>query len=310
MDIEQLNRDHGIPEHVKFVVGSGGFPFIMIDNAKASALVSIYGGQVLSYQPANQQNLMFLSEAAYYEAGKGIKGGAPICWPWFGPDPEKQSRGVHGFVRNRFWDVLGAQTTPDGDNKITLGLTETPETRAIWPHSFHLSLEITVGNTLNLELVTRNTDSAPLSITQALHTYFKVGQIDEVTILGLEGVKYLDKVEHYIQKVQAGAITIDAEVDRIYEGVPGDLVIDDIALDRRIRVRSSGSKTAVVWNPWAKIAAEMGDLKGDDYRRFVCVETANAGSEVVEVSPGSEYRLAANYRIERDMPELKLKPAA
>jgi glucose-6-phosphate 1-epimerase len=310
MDIGQLNRDHGIAEHVKFVLGAGGLPFIMVDNAKASALVSIYGGQVLSFQPANEQNLMFLSEASYYEAGKGIKGGTPICWPWFGPDPEKQGRGVHGFARNRFWNVLGTQTTANGDNKITLALTDTPETRTIWPRSFYLSLEITIGNTLNLELVTHNTDSAPLSITQALHTYFKVGNINEVTVLGLEGVEYLDKVDNYAQKLQTGAITIDGEVDRIYQGVPSDLVIDDIALDRRIRIKSSGSKTSVVWNPWKKIAAEMGDLKDDDYQRFVCVETANAGSEVIEMVPGSEYRLAANYRIERDTPELRLKPAA
>jgi glucose-6-phosphate 1-epimerase len=259
----------------------------------------------LSFQPANEQNLMFLSEAAYYETGKGIKGGAPICWPWFGPDPEQQGRPVHGFVRNRLWNVIKTETTGNGDSKVTLGLSDTAETRTIWPHSFNLDIEVTVGESLNLELITRNKDTAPFSITQALHTYFKVGHIDQVSILGLEGVEYLDKVDNYAQKTQAGAVMINSEVDRIYQDVQKELVIDDIAYDRRIRIRASDSRTAVVWNPWAK---KMDDLKNDDYERFVCVETANAGSEVVEIAPGDECRVVANYLIERYIPELK--PAA
>jgi glucose-6-phosphate 1-epimerase len=308
MNIEELNKNHGIEGQVKFMEGAGGFPFIMVDNAKGGAVISVYGGQVLSFQPANEQNLMFLSEAAYYEAGKGIKGGAPICWPWFGPDPEQQGRPVHGFARDRFWNVIKTEATGNGDSKVTLGLTDTAETRAIWPHSFNLDLEVTVGESLNLELITRNKDTVPFSITQALHTYFKVRHIDQVTILGLEGVAYLDKVDNYAQKTQAGAITINSEVDRIYQDVQKELVIDDIAYDRRIRIRASDSRTAVVWNPWAKISAQMGDLKDDDYEHFVCVETANAGSEVVEIAPGGECRVAANYLIERNIPELK--PAA
>ena len=308
MNIEELNKNHGIKGQVKFMEGAGGFPFIMVDNARGSAVISVYGGQVLSFQPANEQNLMFLSEAAYYETGKGIKGGAPICWPWFGPDPEQQGRPVHGFVRNRLWNVVKTEATGNGDSKVKLGLTDTAETRAIWPHAFDLDLEVTVGESLNLELITRNKDTSPFSITQALHTYFKVGHIDQVTILGLEGVAYLDKVDNYAQKTQAGAITINSEVDRIYQNVQKELVIDDIAYDRRIRIRASDSRTAVVWNPWAKISAQMGDLKDDDYEHFVCVETANAGSEVVKIVPGGEYRVAANYLIERRI--LELKPAA
>jgi glucose-6-phosphate 1-epimerase len=305
MNIEQLNIDFGIADHIKFIEGAGGFPFIKVDNEKASAVISIYAGQVLSYQSANEpHNLMFLSEAAYYQAGKGIKGGVPICWPWFGPDPEQRGRPAHGFVRTRFWNVTKTGINPDGDCKVTLGLTDSPETRAIWPHLFDLSLEITVGESLNLELVTRNRSAQPVSITQALHTYFKVGDIGQVAIFGLEGAEYVDKTDNGVVKVQAGAITIDREVDRIYRNAKRTLLIEDAALDRRIRIASHGSKTAVVWNPWVKISAEMGDLEDDDYKRFVCVETANADLDVVEVPAGEEYRLAASYHIERDLAEV------
>lgn len=304
MNIEQLNNDHGIRDQLKFIEGGGGLPFIQVDNAKASAVISVYAGQVLSFQPANEpHNLMFLSEAAYYQAGKAIKGGVPVCWPWFGPDPEQRGRPAHGFVRNRLWNVMQTEVKA-GDTRITLGLADSPETQAIWPHSFALALEITIGDSLNLELVTRNTGNERFSITQAFHTYFRVGEIGKVVVLGLEDTNYIDKTDSGVQKRQKGAITINAEVDRIYRNAPNELIIDDTALVRRIRIASQGSKTAVVWNPWAKISAEMGDLKDDDYEHLLCVETANADQDVVEVGPGSESRLMANYRIERYLPDV------
>lgn len=304
MNIEQLNNDYGIRDQLKFIEGGGGLPFIQVDNAKASAVISVYAGQVLSFQPANEpHNLMFLSEAAYYQAGKAIKGGVPVCWPWFGPDPEQRGRPAHGFVRNRLWNVMQTEVKA-GDIKVTLALTDSPETLAIWPHSFALALEITIGDSLNLELVTRNTGNERFSITQAFHTYFRVGEIGKVVVLGLEDTNYIDKTDNGVQKRQKGAITINAEVDRIYRNAPNELIIDDTALVRRIRIASQGSKTAVVWNPWAKISAEMGDLKDDDYEHLLCVETANADQDVVEVGPGSESRLMANYRIERYLPDV------
>ena len=300
MNVEQLNTDYGITSQLIFVEGKGGFPFIEIRSAKARALISIYAGQVLSFRPAGEaDDLMFLSEKAYYQAGKAIKGGVPICWPWFGADPEGLGRPAHGFVRNRLWSVVTTEITADGDIKVTLGLVDTSETRAIWPKSFILRLEITVGNSLNLELITRNVGTQTFSVTQAFHTYFKVGDISQINVLGLEGTDYIDKTSNSAQKHQTGAVMIDTEVDRIYLGVQGQLVIDDAAMKRRIQITSRGSKTAVVWNPWEKISAEMGDLQDDDYRRLLCVETSNAATDVVEVAPQSEFRLVANYRVEQ-----------
>jgi glucose-6-phosphate 1-epimerase len=303
-NIEQLNIDHRIDDQIKFVEGTEGLPFIKVSNDSASAVISVYAGQVLSFQPANEaHNLMFLSHAAYYVPGKGIKGGTPICWPWFGPDPEGKGRPGHGFVRTRFWEVMQTEAVSNEESKVTLGLADSAETRAIWPNAFMLLLEITVGKSLRLELITRNAGRQPFSITQALHTYFKVGHISQVTILGLENTEYIDKTDNGACKLQTGTVTIDREVDRIYRNVSSELLIDDAALDRRIRIASRGSRTAVVWNPWEKISAEMGDLEDDDYQRFVCVETANAGQDVAEVAPDGEARLAAAYRIERDVPE-------
>ena len=298
MDLAQLNRDYGLDGQVKFVEGQGGFPFIEVVNDQATALISVYGGQVLAFKPQQvTHDLMFVSDAAYYHSGKAIKGGAPICWPWFGPDPAGQGRPNHGFVRNRLWAVQGIQALPNGATQITLGVSDTDETRALWPHSFALSLEITVGTTLELALITQNRSDLPFDITQALHTYFTVGDISQTTVLGLDGTTYIDKVDDQTVKSQIGPITIAEEVDRIYQGVPSELVIDDQALNRQIRITSSGNQTAVVWNPWVEISAKSGDLTDDAYQKFVCIETTNAAADVVTVPAQGEYRLTVTYAI-------------
>jgi glucose-6-phosphate 1-epimerase len=300
MDIAQLNTDFGLADQLKFVEGQGALPLIRIENAKASALISVYAGQVLSFQPKSAaQDLMFCSQKAYYQVGKAIKGGIPICWPWFGPDPEGLGRPAHGFVRNRLWHVARTLTTGNGDTQVTLELTDTPETQAIWPHAFTLNLVVTVGENLTVELITHNQGEVPLTVTQALHTYFKVGDINQVQVLGLDSTHYLDKTDGGTEKTQTGGVTISQEVDRVYTNVSApELVIADASLGRRICIGAEGSKTAIVWNPWLEIAKNMADLEDLDYLQFICVETANAAADIVTIASGASAKLVANYRVE------------
>ncbi|MFM9265451.1 D-hexose-6-phosphate mutarotase [Tychonema sp. BBK16] len=301
MSIDQLNTDYGIAGHLTFAAGNGGFPMIHIDNGQAKALISVYSGQVLSFQPATETtDLMFVSDKAYYAEGKAIKGGVPICWPWFGPDPEGLGRPAHGFVRNRLWNVVTTSTTPEGATQVILGLKDTEETRAMWPQAFELTIAITIGTTLTVELITRNLGDKAFPLTQAFHTYFQVGDISRVLVLGLENTQYLDKADGGVEKTQVGGVVAAGEVDRIYLDVPNELVIEDSSLNRRIRIKSSGSKSAVVWNPWVKIAASMADLDDSDYQRLICVETTNAATDIVEVPAHGEFSLTAIYSVERD----------
>lgn len=298
MNFDQL-CEYEIENELQFVEIEHGFTYIEINNAKAHATISTYSGQVLSYRPKSQKDdLLFVSDKAYYEDGKAIKGGIPVCWPWFGADPDDLGRTAHGFVRNRQWEVTDSESLVDGSTKVVMTMVDSDETRAIWPRPFKLSIEITVGDSLKLALVTHNTGDDSVTISQALHTYFYVGDISRVQVLGLDGIEYLDKVDEFAEKIQSGPVTINGEVDRIYKGVTGELVIDDESLARKIRITSRGCSTAVVWNPWIEIAASMGDLNDDDYKKMICVETANAGPETVEIAAGSEYRLEAEYTIE------------
>ena len=299
MDLAQLNSDYGIPGQLEFVSGKGEFPYIQITNDQATAVISVYGGQVLSFQPKGApQDMMFVSENAYYKTGKAIKGGIPVCWPWFGPDPEGAGRPSHGFARNRLWQVRAAAALPSGETKVTLGFSDTEDTQALWPYPFELAIEITVGTTLNMALISRNRGDRPFDITQALHTYFTVGDIAQTSVVGLDGTTYIDKVDGSQVKPQSGPVEIAAEVDRIYQGVPSELIIQDAALGRRIRITSAGNQTTVVWNPWSEISVKMADLEDHDYTRFICVETTNAADDVVTVPAQGEFRLQVIYAID------------
>ncbi|MGE5547998.1 MAG: D-hexose-6-phosphate mutarotase [Solirubrobacterales bacterium] len=298
MNLDQLNKMFGIGGRVRIVEGKGGFAMVAVDTPAATALISTYAGQVLSYRPAGQaEDVLFVSERAYWAEGKAIKGGIPVCWPWFGPDPEGQGRAAHGFVRNRPWALVGTDDLGDGRVRVRLGLADSAETRAIWPQAFELELWATVGPTLDVELITRNLGATPFTVTQALHTYLRVGDIRRAEVQGLDGVSYIDKMDGGAVKTQAGPVTIAGEVDRIYSGVGAELAVADPALGRTIRIASLGSASAVVWNPWVATAAAMGDLDHEDYKRMLCVETTNAGADVRTVPARGQVSLGASFAV-------------
>ena len=298
MKLVELNKKYAISDQLEFVEGRGGLTIAVIKNKFASAVVSLYAGQVLSYRPANSNaDLMFLSDKAYYETGKAIKGGVPVCWPWFGPDPEDKGRPAHGFARTSEWAVVETGSTSDGATRVVLELKLNEATRKLWQGEIEARLEIEAGQSLKLKLTTTNHGKEAIELTQALHTYFNVGDIAKATVNGLENKTYIDKVDASKEKVQSDAVTINTEVDRIYTDVSNRLVINDMQLGRKIHIESEGSNSAVVWNPWKKIAVGMADLGDEDYLRMLCVETTNAGPDVVKLAPGKRYSMSAEYSI-------------
>jgi glucose-6-phosphate 1-epimerase len=303
INIQQLNADFGIANHIEFVQGKGGLSCIQVNNTKASALISVYAGQVLSFKPVNQtEDFMFISGNAYFAEGKASKGGVPICWPWFGAAPEEQDvteikRPDHGFVRTNFWVVVATEMLANGDSKIVLEFKDAEKSREIWPYSFHLILEILISDSLTLQLLTRNTGKQPFVITEAFHAYLNVGDVRKIKVSGLENTDYLDKNAGFARAHQPGVITLTEETDRIYTNNKHQLLLDDPTFKRQIKISSSGNKNVVVWNPWTKGAAAIKDLDDDDYKRFICLEVANAAEHSVEVQPNSESRMTANYSL-------------
>jgi glucose-6-phosphate 1-epimerase len=294
---EVLDREFGIPGEVAFRRGVHGALVAEIANAWGSATIAVQGAQILSWVPAGESPVVWLSPAARFAPGKSLRGGAPVCWPWFGPHPEDPQKPAHGFARNLDWDVREVRDLGDA-TRMTLGFVPGEAQRGLWPHQAELVLVVTLGARLRAELVTRNTGGGAITLTQAIHTYFRVGDIGSVRVEGLEGCEYIDKTGADARIRQAGPVHIDREVNRIYLGCPGGVSIVDESLGRRIRVSKAGSTSYVVWNPWAETGARFGDMGEDGYRHMLCVETTNAAEDAVTIAAGEDFTLATEYSVE------------
>jgi D-hexose-6-phosphate mutarotase len=291
-DPQVLNDQFGIAEHITFTASTAGLPIAEIRNSYAAASVAVQGGHVITYQPHGQQPVLWVSRLSVFEPGKTIRGGIPVCWPWFGTHPTDPSKPFHGFVRAAMWHVRGTSVGPADATEVRLGLTESEASLALWPHDFDLEIVVTVGAQLHVELIARNPGGQPFVCGGALHTYYTVGDARQIAIHGLDGRDYLDKVEGFKRRTQQGPVTIAGETDRIYLDTDATCVIDDPALGRKIEIAKRGSRTTVVWNPWAEKASQIADFEDQEYLSMVCVETANADTDVVTVAPGGEHRLS------------------
>lgn len=290
-----------LPKEVTLTTGAGGFEYLHIDNAWAHATISLYGGQILSHHAKTQAHpLTFLSEQAHYQTGKSIKGGAPLCWPWFGIDTTGQERGAHGFARTRNWSLQSCVQHPNGSTHIILELFDSPETQQLWPHAFHLETSIIIGNNLHIGLTTHNRNEDPITISQALHTYFAVSDLEGIQVHGLEHTQYIDHAQdgHKQTKQQNGPVEFTQEVDRVYTHTPAQLSITDPQWQRQILIRSTGSHSTVVWNPGQTLCERSADLRDDAYRSFICVETANTAINTIIIQAGHSHTISAEYSIQ------------
>lgn len=296
-DIAALDARFGIPGQVRFEEGPAGLPQVIVENEYARARVSLQGAHLLDWTPRGAEPVIWLSPDARFAPGKSVRGGVPVCWPWFGPHPQHPDWPAHGFARTVMWEVVASRSVDEG-TWLAFRLKPTAATRAKWPHSCELVLQMAIGRTLDMDLATWNTGDEPFTLGEALHTYFRVGDIRYVKIHGLHMVEYLDKVDGMARKHQLGPVIAQGEVDRIYLDTPDTCVIEDVKLSRRIRIEKQGSRSTVVWNPWLEKAAQMGDLGPDGHLRMVCVETANAADNVVTVAPGEEHHMWVRYSLE------------
>jgi dihydroxy-acid dehydratase len=303
----QLHADplacYAIPGQLGFRVGNGGLTYADIDNHGGRATICLQGAHVVSFRPRSQHEpVVWVSDAAKFAAGKSIRGGAPVCWPWFGPHASEASFPAHGFARTVPWNVVGSRKRNDAKTEITLQLADNDQTRAQWPHSTRLTLTVVVSDKLEIRLATTNTGDAPIQVGEALHTYFHISDIGSVKVTGLEGSDYHDKVDNFARKTQRGAIGFDGEVDRVYVNTAAECVIEDAGLKRRIHIAKTGSQSTVVWTPWTEKADKMGDMgkgkSGAGWREMVCVESANAMDNVVTIAPGETHTMTVTYSVE------------
>lgn len=297
---QQLNTQFGIAGQLGFREDGSGLIVAEIDNAQATASLCLQGAHLMTWRPKSQvEPVVWLSRDAKLAAGKSIRGGAPVCWPWFGAHASESSFPGHGFARTVPWEVVETGTEPCGATRLTLRLVASDKTRVQWPHACTLDLTVIVGETLRMELATENTGTEAFVIGEALHTYFRIGDIGAVRVAGLEGCDYWDKVGGSTLRKQEGAIGFSGETDRVYINTAAECVIEDDRLKRRIHIAKSGSLSTVVWTPWTEKANKMGDMgQPDGWREMVCVESVNAIDNVVTVAAGARHTLIVEYRAE------------
>jgi len=303
-DIAQLNEKFGFQDGdtvVRIKSGEAEFPIIDIQNKQGRASISLQGAHILDWTPKGSDGVIWLSKDAVFAEGKSIRGGIPVCWPWFGAHEKNTSYPAHGFARVTVWQVREVQALSSTETQVTFRLeTQTLDEafQKMWPQPTTLEYTMTIGAALTLELTTFNQSDEAIRIGQALHTYFKVDDVGNTTVYGLEGRDYLDKPDNFKRKTQAGPITIKGEVDRIYLQTDDDVIIDDTK--RKIMIKKQGSQSTVVWNPGKQVAERMGDLGEAGYLKMLCVESANAADDIVTLAAGASHRLKVEYTVEEN----------
>jgi glucose-6-phosphate 1-epimerase len=268
-------------------------------------LISQQGAQILSYQEDDQPPLIWLSEQAAYKRGQGVRGGVPVCWPWFGNlqrnPPAVQAMyqqpaqsPAHGLVRSLDWQLLGIDSQDDGV-QLEFFYDSAAQPLADWPHAAELRLRIRLDERLHFELHSRNMGDTPLAISQALHSYFAVSDIRQVSVEGLHGCNYIDTLEDWqTRHQQEGALCFSGETDRIYLGTPNELSILDPAWQRRIQLSSSGSDSAVLWNPWIDKAQRLSQFAADAWQGMLCIEHANVMDDIRVLAAGEQHQLTVS----------------
>ena len=264
-----------------------GYSVLKIKHPKCSGQVALHGAHVMSWCPAGEEEVLYLSPDAVYREGKAIRGGIPLCWPWFNAHPSNPDLPSHGLVRNQFWELESTDVDDDG---VIAKLRRNSE-------NWSALATIRMGSSLEVSLESTNLGDQEMMISGALHSYFRVGDVREITIKGLEDTDYLDTVGEHTVRHQSGAIRIDREVDRYYDS--SDIVrLEDPVKKRNILVEKEESPSTVVWNPWTEKAAALGDLPNEDYLAFACIEAAITNDRAVTLAKGDTHRFSTRISVE------------
>lgn len=292
MNIDELDDKFGIEGEIGFYE-EDELVYVMVSNKYADSTICLYGAHIISYSPARNMEILWMSPYSSFEQGKAIRGGIPVCFPWFGPHQTDENLPQHGFARIMNWEVIKTETLDSGENLIGLQLNSSDKTKEFWPHDFCAEMIFTVGTKLNVTLKVSNTSTEAIEYTSALHSYFSLSGIENITIEGLENTRYQNQLDggDYIQETPL--LSINKAETRHYYNTETTCVINDSIFNRRISIEKSGSKNTTVWNPWVETCAEMDDMPNNAYETFVCLETVNKIDDVIKLTPGESHETTA-----------------
>jgi glucose-6-phosphate 1-epimerase len=299
MDVAELIERFAVPGVLGFEKTASGLVVARVAAPAAEATVYPQGAHLTHWKPAGQDPVLFLSARSEFAPGKAIRGGVPVIFPWFGPRHDGKAGPQHGFARTAVWDLAFAALAGD-DVHLTFTLAPSEASRELGFGDLRLAYRMVIGRSLTLQLTVANDSAATVRSEEALHTYFAVADVRSATVEGLGGTEYIDKRDKMRRKLQPeGAMTLKGTTDRVYLNTTATCAIGDVAGGRRIAVEKSGSRSTVVWNPWAELAATMADMDPDGWRTMLCVETANVGEDAVTLEPGATHAMRVEISVEK-----------
>lgn len=273
---------------------SEALTLLTVESPLCSAVIALQGAQLLEFKPKGSQPWLWLSPKAIFQDGHPIRGGIPVCAPWFGVNQQDPTKPKHGFVRDRDWQLSHITESPTGVVKLTFQLNSEVDDLTLLPHEFSLKLTLTLSESIDISFSVHNLSSSVMPFSWALHSYFCVDSLKAVRVSGLENNTYLDATNAFLSIKQKGAVCFMSEVDRVYESVGAE---QEIKGSPGLLIKGDNCPTAIVWNPGAELAEKMADITAAHYDEYICVERGAAF--------GNTWTLAPNQSVTAQLAILK-----
>lgn len=287
----RLTTTKTLSQHVSMQVDENGFEFVVINHQQFDAAFSLHGAHLIHFKTKQQAPLIYLSKTTHFNHSKAIRGGVPICWPWFGNTAESKSKNLpsHGFARISKWTISNLKDTAQGVD-IEFSLTANVETMAMWNHDFNLTLKASLSDHVELTLSTENTGNTDFTYSGALHTYLHVENSKNCSVNGL-AASYKDSLDNGTRKNNDQILIINDVVDSIYDANEQQIVVTESGSHRKITVDNEGNDSVVVWNPWIEKAKAFADMPDDGYKTMLCIESAITAEQGIVVKAGQTHLL-------------------
>ncbi len=273
---------------VSFERGKENMAVIYVHNEFAEARIALHGAHVMEFKPVGEEPVLWMSEKSDFSPTGAIRGGIPVCWPWFGAHPTDPGMPGHGYARRCDWHLNAVEKCANGATRLILALSDADVPAEYGAPAFELVYTVIVGDVLECQLAMRNLSDNDFPISAALHTYFNVGAVEQIAVVGLEDMEFEDTLDHTFH-TETEPVEIDREVDRRYVDNGQMAAVVDPVLKRSLAVEKHNSYSSVVWNPWIEKSKRMPDFGDDEYHTMVCLETCNCGADARVVKPGEGY---------------------
>ncbi len=288
-----------LPSEVRLAEGRGGMRCLRVVSPLAEAEVYLHGAHVTHFQPRGHRPVLFLSGESRFASGAAIRGGVPVCFPWFGARASGLPGAPHGFARLHEWRLLEARTRPGAEVELVFELPLDAVDRSGWDYPAQVRYRVVISDTLRLSLEVTNLSSAAFTYEEALHTYLAVSDVRTVRLEGLAGTRYEDRIAPGVMQAgEAEPLRFTAETDRIYVDTRSTCTVHDPEWGRTLTIAKEHSRSTVVWNPWTAKAAAMPDFGDQEWPGMLCVETCNIRTHQVSLPPGGSHTLTALIRAE------------